>query len=139
MIIEHYLKYLHNLKIIIQNKWVKSIVRGNLKEHLFRYKKSSHFPSPKINLCDSSGNTIPRYIDVVIPPKYKYVHITHFSTKSTEEYVKKIKRGYDGGRFPKPSSNIDLYFFHKEKLKIFEDSFNMTFPKYHEKMIRNYL
>ena len=119
-----------------QNKFVKSIVRGNLKEYLFGYKKSGHFPSLNIKLCDSSGNTNPNYRDVVIPPKYKYAQITHFSTKSTEEYVNKIKRGYPGGRFPEPSGNVDLYFFHnkftKKKLKIFEDSFNMTFPKYHE-------
>ena len=119
-----------------QNKWVKSFVRSNLKEYLFGYKKSSHFPSENIKLCDSSGNTDPEYRDVVIPPKYKYAHISHFSTKSTEEFVNKIKRGYAGGNYPESSNQVDLYFSHnkftKEKLKIFEDSFNMTFPKYHK-------
>ena len=85
---------------------------------------------------DYNPNTNPNYRDVVIPPKYKYAQITHFSTKSTEEYVNKIKRGYPGGYYPEVLNRVNMYFFHnrftKEKLKIFEDSFNMTFPKYHE-------
>ena len=119
-----------------QNKFVKSIVRGGLNKTIFGYKKSGHFPGINFNLWDSSGNTSKNYRDVFIPPVYKLAKLIHFSTKSTEEYVNKIKRGYYDGVFPDPSSYVDLYFFHnkftKEKLKIFEDAFNRTFSKYHQ-------
>ena len=119
-----------------QNKFVKSIVRGSLNKTAFGYKKSCHFPSVNFSLCDLSGNTSENYRDVVISLIYELAKVIHFSTKSTEEYINKIKRGYPDDRYPEPSGNVDLYFFHnkftKEKLKLFEDVFNRTFFKYHQ-------
>ena len=74
---------------------------------------------------------------MVIPPVYEFAKVIHFSTKSTEEYINKIKRGYPNGIYQEPSERVDLYFSHnkftKEKLKIFEDAFNRTFFKFHKK------
>ena len=119
-----------------QNIWTKPIIRGFLNKTAFGYQKSSHFPGSEFNICDCTGKNITP-TDAINPPVYEYAQITHFSTKSTEEYTNKIKRGYPGGVFPKPESNVELYFTHnkftKEKLKIFEEAFNRIlkqFPHY---------
>ena len=122
------------LKEDSHNRFVKSIVRGNLKGPLYGFDFSSHFPSKNLTLCDSSGKIRPNG-DSISPPVYEYAQVSHFGYKSTEEYVNKIKRGYPGDHYPNPENNVKLYFSHnkfsKEKLKIFEDNFNMTFDKYH--------
>ncbi len=116
------------------NRFVKSITRGGLNRTLFGFDKSSHFPSDKLILCDSSGKTSDRYSDVIEPPIYEFAHVSHYSTKSTEEYVNKIRRRYPGVNNTNYEESIDVYFgtnkFTKEKLKIFEDSFNHKFPDY---------
>lgn len=119
-----------------QNKWTKPIIRGYLNKTPFGFKKSDHYPGDDFDICDCSGKNISS-TDSIKPPVYEYAQITHFSTKSTEEYVNKIKRGYPNGVMPEPGGNVELYFSHnqftKEKLKIFEDAFNRTFESFHQK------
>ena len=121
-----------------KNKFVKPIARGGLNKKLFGFDKSCHFPSKDIILCDSSGNTSKQYSDVIDPPIFEFAQLSHFSTKSTEEFINKAKRGYAGYHFPRPEECINLYFeqnyFTEEKLKIFEDGFNQTFPEYHRRI-----
>ena len=124
-----------------KNRFVKSITRGNLNKKLFGFDKSSHFPSNNIILCDSRGNTSKKYSEAIYPPIFEFAQVSHFSTKSTEEFVNKVKRGYPGYHFPSPEECINVYFeqnyFTEEKLKIFEDSFNQTFPQYHRRINMN--
>jgi len=121
------------------NRFVKSIVRGNLKTPIFR--NSVHQPNKFVRLCNSLGKPADYYPDCLIPPIYKYGYLIHFNTKSAEEYAKKIVRGYPGGYHESPRKRVDLFFkhnkFNKEKLKVFEDFFNMTFDKYHESIYNN--
>ena len=118
----------------VQNRFTKPITRGYLNKTAFGYEKSDHYPGDDFIICDCTGKNI-QGTDSIEPPVYEYAQITHFSTKSTEEYVNKIKRGYPNGKFPEPGGNVELYFSHnqftKEKLKIFEDAFNMKFEKFH--------
>lgn len=116
------------------NIYVKSITRGGLQKTLFGFDKSSHFPSNELILCDSSGRTSQHYSDVINPPVFEYAQVSHFSTKSTEEFINKMKRGYPGEHFSKKEDGVKLYFalnkFTQEKLKLFEDTFNQTFSQF---------
>ena len=118
------------------NRFVKSITRGGLNKTLFGFDKSCHFPGKELILCDSSGKNSKNYADVVYPPVFEFAQISHFATKSTEEYINKMKRGYAGEHYTKNEINVDSYFslnkFTEEKLKIFENVLNQTFSKYHK-------
>ena len=62
----------------------------------------------------------------------------HFTTKTAEEYINKIKRGLPQN-IPYNVTERILYFFQincftEEKLKMFEKAFNRTFEKF-----QNYL
>jgi hypothetical protein len=119
------------------NRFVKSITRGSLNKKLWGFDFSSHFPSTELVLCDSSGKTSPNYRDTIDPPIYDFAQVSHFSTKSTEEFVNKIKRGYPGEHYPNYEDSINQFFeinqFTEEKLKIFEDLLGQKFEKYHHK------
>ena len=116
------------------NRFVKSIVRGNLDTPIFI--NSIHQPNNSLRLCNSLGEPASYYPDCIIPPIFKYAYLMHFNTKSAEEYAKKIVRGYPNGYHEPPEKRVDLFFNHnkfsKEKLKVFEDFFNMTFDKFHQ-------
>ena len=116
------------------NRFVKSIVRGNLNTTIFT--RTIHQADTHLRLCNSLGEPASYYPDCIIPPIFKYAYLMHFNTKSAEEYAKKIVRGYPNGYHEPPDKRVDLFFSHnkfsKEKLKVFEDFFNMTFDKYHQ-------
>ena len=116
------------------NGYVKSIVRGNLNKIIFYPKAYTHVPSINLSICDSKGNLInPKRYDScsIIPPIYDYGYLKHFTTKTAEEYCVKIKRGRCGGRKYDINERVNLFFYHnkftKEKLKAFENAFNMSF------------
>ena len=115
------------------NRFVKSIVRGNLNTPIFT--TSIHQIDTNFRLCNSLGEPAQFYPDCIIPPRFQYAYLIHFNTKSAEEYAKKIVRGYPQGHHETPSEKVKLFFKHnkfsKEKLKVFEDFFNMTFDSYH--------
>ena len=116
------------------NKFVKSIIKGNLNLNPWVYDQTSHRPKHQLRTCDSNGNRVKTFNDVVIPPIIEKVYLKHFATKTIEEYIEKIKRGH-------PSQTILLNkwidnFFKlnkvtKEKIALIENLFNLTFEKYH--------
>lgn len=122
-----------------ENRVIKSLVRGNLNKILFYPTSSLHVPNKKIIICNSMGKRL-KYIDSIYvkPPLLKYAYIMHYTTKTIEEYINKIKRGLIQNGVYNISERIDKFFkindFTEEKLKIFEDSFNQTFPQYHRRI-----
>ncbi len=116
------------------NKFVKSIIKGNLNLNPWVYDQTSHRPKHQLRTCDSNGNRVKSFNDVVIPPIIEKVYLKHFATKTIEEYIEKIKRGH-------PSQTILLNkwidnFFKlnkvtKEKIALIENLFNLTINKYH--------
>ena len=115
------------------NKFVKSIIKGNLNWNPWAYDQTSHRPRHQLRTCDSNGNRVKTFNDVVIPPILDNVYLKHFTTKTIEEYIEKIKRGH-------PSQTILLNkwidnFFKinkvtKEKVKFIENILNLTLDKY---------
>ena len=84
--------------------------------------------------CDSNGNRVKTFNDVIIPPILDNVYIKHFVTKTIEEYIDKIKRGHPSQSFLL-SKWIDNFFkintVTLEKVKYIENKLNITFEKYH--------
>ena len=110
------------------NFYVKSIIRGGLNKTIFYPRQSSHVPDPNVAICDSKGTLLTEYNSFgVSPPVFKYGCLKHFSTKSTEEYVKKIKRGTNRNLAYRVEERLENYFkinkFSQEKLKFFESKF----------------
>ena len=118
------------------NRFVKSIIRGNLTKKVFIPGKTNHQPSRDIELCNSKGEIASYYPDCLIPPIHKYAYIKHFNTRTAEEYANKIIRGYPGNHFEDINDRVNLFFEHntfsEEKLKVFEKKFNKTFNIKHK-------
>ena len=113
------------------NRFVKSIVRGNLSKPAFT-KKSLHQPNRDLKLCDSNGEPAKYYPDCILPPKYKYAYLMHYSMKSPEEYIEKMRRNFPAKKL-NYENLVEHYFsfnnFTIEKLKSFEKKLNMTFDR----------
>ena len=119
------------------NVHVKSIVRGNLDKIIFYNNTSHHVPSKDLSICNSKGNLIKqeKYNPFAIsPPIFDYGYLKHFTTKTAEEYCVKIKRGNNRGQKFDLKERVNLFFYHNkftyEKLKVFENTFNMSFKPY---------
>jgi hypothetical protein len=112
------------------NRFVKSIVRGNLSKPAFTNR--IHQPNLDLKLCDSNGNPARFYPDCILPPKYKYAYLMHYSMKSPEEYIEKMRRNFSKKKL-NYEQIVEHYFsfnsFTIEKLKSFENKLNMTFDR----------
>lgn len=112
----------------IDNKFVKSIIRGNLNKKIFYPKESSHVPDKRVIICNSMGKRL-KYHDKfsVKPPLLKKAFLMHYNTKTVDEYVNKIKRGGNKNAIYDINERIVRFFSHNnftdEKLKIFEKAF----------------
>ena len=125
------------------NKFIKSIIRGNLTSPTFPPNEAfNHSPKGVSKKCDSMGQPVV-VGDNLTPPRLKYAYLKHYNTKTAEEYVYKIIRGNAEYKpYDSIEGRVDLFFEHnkftKEKLKVFEDKFNRTFPKFHtEEYLKN--
>ena len=115
-----------------ENRLVKSIVRGNLNKTVFYPFSSNHVPDKGLLICNSMGKIMKRYSGFYVkPPLLKNAYLMHYTTKTAEEYINKIKRGRTGNRVYNITDCIKKFFkindFKKEKLKLFEKAFNRTF------------
>ena len=116
------------------NKFVKSIIKGNLNLNPWSYDQTSHRPKHQLRTCDSNGNRVKTFNDIIIPPILGNVYIKHFATKTIEEYIVKIIRGH-------PSQTlvlnkwIDNFFklntVTNEKIKLIENKLNITLYNYY--------
>ena len=125
-----------NYEDSLMNQFVKCVVRGNLDKIVFYPNASHHVPSKNLTICDSKGDLVNsgRYdLFAIRPPIFDYGYLKHFNTKTAEEYSAKIKRGYIGNIKFDINERVNFFFNHnkftEEKLKVFENSFNMSFKK----------
>ena len=67
----------------VDNKFVKSIIRGNLNKKLFLPGTSSHVPEKRVIICNSEGKRL-KYHDrfSVKPPLFKSAYLMHYNTNS---------------------------------------------------------
>ena len=118
------------------NKFVKSIIRGNINKKVFIPGQAYHQPNREIKLCNSLGEKV-IFSSFLSPPIYKNAYLMHFITRTAEEYVEKIRRGHPGKNFKDISKSVDIFFqyneFSQEKLNVFENQFERVFEKYHNK------
>ncbi len=75
------------------NKHIKSTVRGHLEENYWKNMCQPHCSNNSIVSCDPTGKIIDPNSPYNSPPNYEFAYIKHFSTKTVEEYLGKIKRG----------------------------------------------
>ena len=116
----------------------KSIIRG----HLNKIKmQTTHLLNRKIGRCNGFGKKIKLRGIYCRIPDYKYYYIDHYYSKSTEEFINKIKKGdaVFGNKIKNKYCRIKYYFkFNKltyEKIKFIglKMGFNIT------KLIKKYL
>ena len=109
-----------------QNNHIKSIVRCKPSINLIWL--HTHCPSNILNSCDCEGNRINKNIPFN-NINYKNAWINHYITKTINEYIQKIDRGY-----------ADIYLDINFKIKLLEEFFiyNKETP-YKRKQIENYI
>ena len=77
------------------NRYVKSIVRGNLTITAFIPGKTNHSPQGVDKKYDSTGEPV-NVIDSIYSPHLKYAYFKHYSRKTAEEYVNQVLKGFPG-------------------------------------------
>ena len=116
------------------NRFVKSIIRGNLNNNPWSFGQTPHRPEYHFKTCNARGDRSKTFNDVIEKPILENVFLKHFVTKSAEEYIIKVKRGHPGNVVLYFDKRLDIFFRYnkvtKEKIQYFEESLNMTFPKY---------
>lgn len=125
----------------IKSNFIKSIIRGNIKN--LKYSIHSPYISPKkIVTCNDVGKKIYNKelkLDSYKKISYKKGYIIHFRYKSTEEFIKKYKRGYHkifNETDNKMSINAILEEYLRinqitsEKIKFMEKEFNLNLSTY---------
>ena len=117
------------------NRFVKSIIKGNIRYNPWDTDQTSHRPNHHLRTCDYSGTRAKTFNDVLKPPRVDKIYLKHFSTKTIEEYViNKMRRGYTS-RFADKNLWVNNFFacnrVTKAKVIYFEKALNMTFHKYH--------
>ena len=84
------------------NRNIKSTVRGNMKINYWTTAFNPHSSEAKVISCTPSGERILEYNSYFqTPPSYDFAYIKHYHTKTIEEYINKIKRGW-------PVSNVEF-------------------------------
>ena len=85
--------------------------------------------------------TLNVFFNDVFDINYDKAYIIHFKYKSTEEYIKKYKRGYRWENSDFMKIRINEYFSDSkitlEKIKYVENELKLDLSKYKEKLIQN--
>ena len=96
-----------------ENMFIKCIIRGGKKEGYFN---ASHFPVTNSLQYNIGGycKTGDIMEQVWYPVKYKRAYIKHYYTKSYEEYIEKVKRGWpDGNQYDYLSDTTHFFALDK--------------------------
>ena len=121
----------------VKSEHIKSKIRGNISN--LKYWVHSPYISPEKNItCNSDGEIIyykKMNFEHTKPISINKAYIIHFKYKSTEEFVKKFKRGYH--YYSKSASNSNLLFIlidyfkintiTKEKISFIQKELNLSF------------
>ena len=127
----------HNTKIAYdfpENFHVSSIVRGGRNDVIFNKVGWSHTPvSDTLRCCNNIGFTVDGK-SPFCPMDFTLAYFRHYTTKTAEEYVEKMKRGFpdqiwDGSRI---KNLIETRFFKtnivtQEKIDVFKKAFDLDF------------
>ena len=117
----------------IDNRHIKSIMRGNISYKKYKKTKIPHYLYYNLKSCSSSGKLVEGTY-FVEPPDYEYAILNHY-IKTIIEYVNKMPRGRASMKFIYNQETLKQFFDRyfnisektKEKVKIFNDAFNTTF------------
>ena len=119
------------------NSFIKSIVRGGLKDLIFL---NPHYPLNINNCCTnnglpSKGNSMK---DIV---NFDYMYLKHFRSKTIEEFISKIQRGWPDRIEPLSYDYMlrDIFFIDNEptieKLKYIKEKTGLDLFKYYGKQL----
>lgn len=101
---------------------IKSIVRGGLNGISFT--SNPHTPDNNISCCNSFGIAC-NPVSPFVPYDFRNGGILHFTTKTAEEYAKKVNRGFCDGNPNSKQALIELFFkrneITKEKVNLFKE------------------
>ena len=122
------------------------MVKGNISKLIYHVHYPSSYPKNK-KFCDNEGNIISsRFINFKEQKliNTKRAFLLHFRFKSTEEFVKKIKRGYSnwhGNRTKQFLGEVIGFYFMinkitLEKINYIEKELNINLLSYKRKFIR---
>ena len=122
---------------------VKTFVKGNIED--LKYDIHSPFSSPFRNIsCNNNGekyNTTKVFFNDVFDINYDKAYIIHFKYKSTEEYIKKYKRGYRWENSDFLKMRIREYFSDNkitlEKIQYVENELKLDLSKYKKRLFKN--
>ena len=127
-------------KPYIESSFVKSMVRGDIQN--LRYSVHSPSFSPERNItCNNEGKKIDTKIleiEYVNPISIKNAYLIHFRYKSTEEFIKKYKRGYSNWFGDRINSflygNLKEYFqinqLTLDKINLIEKELNISLTEF---------
>ena len=99
-----------------ENKHIKSLVRGHLKNNYWSKMNTPHSSSGNYPSCTATGEKTDPNSSYHTPPNHEGAYIKHYPTKSLEEFLGKIRRG-----------RSDLKVTINEKL--WKDRFNYYFGR----------
>ena len=126
----------------LKDTHIKTFVRGNIEG--LKYVIHSPSESPKRNItCNNAGKRLnyPKiHFQDVFEINYEKAYIIHFKYKSTQEYINKIKRGYEWESKKFLKMRIREYFKDNEitmkKIKYMEKELKIDLSKY-KKLLKN--
>ena len=124
-----------------ENRYHKSIVRAkNYSGIIWSSYTGPHQPMEElVNMCDAEGNFENIYHGALGSPKFKYCHLNHYSKKTIEECIVKIKRGLFQGYQYNYTERLQYFFRYNkytlEKAKVVEKYLNIT-PEQLEDIIK---
>ena len=112
---------------------IKSLVKGKIPKLFIQ---SIHFGNKRYNICNGFGNKVNFTGCSTNSTDFEYYYFIHYFSKSTEEFINKIKRG-DAIYGFKILGNIKKYFkINKitiEKINMFEKKLKVNLSKYRDK------
>ena len=117
-----------------ENRHIKTLARGNLSVNYWKIAKTIHSTTLDLPACTSSGKlTISRLLKMT--PGYWNAFLKHYITKTIEEYLEKLKKGYATHTFENTTKHYHKKFEYcfkvnrktKEKVDIFNKKLNTNF------------
>lgn len=116
-----------------QNKYIKSIVRGNIFEPIWSINGSPHTPNRYKSICNSVGIRH-RSHSFTEKPDFSLCYLAHYRTKTIEEFAYKTKRGWPDGSLDY-QERLNFFFennkYTDEKLEVYKRALNVTNVTYH--------
>ena len=122
----------------IENRFHKSIVRAkNYSGILWSSRTGPHQPKEElVNMCDAVGNLANVPHGILGTKNYKYGHLNHYTRKTIEEFIQKIKKGHFQGTKFNYQKRLKIFFtydkYTPEKAQVVEKLLNITPEKLQE-------